>query len=88
VAIIQDDRFDATSSVTICPLTSHEVDAPLVRLPVRANEATGLDRASWLMVDKITTMPRENLQNRLGSISDADLLALGRSLVVFLGLAG
>jgi mRNA interferase MazF len=41
-----------------------------------------------MMVDKITTMPRENLRNRLGRISDADVLALGRSLVVFLGLAG
>jgi mRNA-degrading endonuclease toxin of MazEF toxin-antitoxin module len=40
------------------------------------------------MVDKITTMPRENLQDRLGSMSDTELLALGRALVVFLGLAG
>jgi mRNA interferase MazF len=88
VAIIQDDRFDATASVTICPLTTHAVDAPLLRLQIPANEATGLTRTSWLMVDKITTMPRENLQDRLGSMSDTELLALGRALVVFLGLAG
>ena len=88
VLIIQDDRFDATASVTVCPLASHEVNAPLVRLAVPANELTGVTTPSWMMVDKITTMPRENLGKYLGRISDADLLALGRSLVVFLGLAG
>lgn len=88
VAIVQDDRFDATASVTVCPLTTHEVDAPLVRLPVPANDTTGLATASWLMVDKITTMSRQNLHQRLGCLSDTDLLALGRSVVIFLGLAG
>jgi mRNA interferase MazF len=40
------------------------------------------------MVDKLTTMPRQNLRDRLGAISDTDLLAVGRAVVVFLGLAG
>ena len=31
VVIVQDDRFDATASVTICPLTTNLVEAPLVR---------------------------------------------------------
>lgn len=88
VVVIQDDRFDATASVTVCPLTTHEVEAPLVRLPVPADEVTGVCAPSWLMVDKITTMPRENLRDHLGQLADTDLLALGRSLVVFLGLAG
>ena len=32
--ILQDDAFDATGSITICPFTTHSVDAPLVRLPI------------------------------------------------------
>lgn len=88
VVIVQDDRFDATASVTICPLTTHQVDAPLVRVPLSADHATGLAKPSWLMVDKLTTMPRQNLRDRLGAISDTDLLAVGRAVVVFLGLAG
>jgi mRNA interferase MazF len=40
------------------------------------------------MVDKITTMPRANVRDRLGRLADADLVRLDRALVVFLGLAG
>jgi mRNA interferase MazF len=28
---LQDDAFEATASITICPVTTHVVDAPLVR---------------------------------------------------------
>ena len=31
--VVQDDRFDATESVTICPFTSTEVDAPCCGFP-------------------------------------------------------
>ena len=30
--ILQDDRFDGTDSVTVCPLTSIDVPAPLLRV--------------------------------------------------------
>lgn len=88
VVIIQDNRFDATGSIMVCPLTTSKVDAPLIRLPVSADDLTGLAVPSWLMVDKITAVPKTNLGERLGRLSDADLLALARSIVVFLGLAG
>lgn len=39
------------------------------------------------MVDKITTMPRSKLRERIGQVSDTDMVALSRRLVVFLGLA-
>jgi hypothetical protein len=39
------------------------VDAPLFRLPVEPSEPNGLDQLSFLMVDKVTTMPRGNLRD-------------------------
>ncbi len=33
--IVQDDRFDATASVTICVFTTDETEAPLFRLKLR-----------------------------------------------------
>jgi mRNA interferase MazF len=33
VVIIQDDRFDATGSVTVCAFTTDPTEAPLIRLP-------------------------------------------------------
>jgi len=87
VVIIQDDLFDATASVTVCAFTTDPTDAPLFRIPVEANEATGIRQASRLMVDKITTVSRSKLGDRVGRLSDDDMARLARSVVVFLGLA-
>lgn len=83
--IVQDDRFDATESVTICPFTSTEVDAPLLRVPVRADEDNGLDQDSFLMVDKITTVRRSSVGTVLGRLEATTLVELERRLLVFLG---
>lgn len=88
VVIVQDDRFDATASVTVCPLTTNPVEAPLTRIVVEPLPVTGLTQPSRLMVDKVTTMPRTNLRNRLGRLTEPDLVRLGRAMIVFLGLAG
>lgn len=87
VVIVQDDLFDATASVTVCALTTDPTDAPLVRIPVAADDTTGIREPSRLMVDKITTVPRSKLGERVGRLSDDDMTRLARSLVVFLGLA-
>jgi mRNA interferase MazF len=87
VVVIQDDRFDATASVTVCPLTTNPVDAPLTRIELEPSPLNGLDQPSRLMVDKITTVPRANLTEHLGRLPETDLVRLNRALIVFLGLA-
>jgi mRNA interferase MazF len=88
VVIVQDDRFGAIPSVTVCPFTSDPTDAPLIRLPIEASEANGLKARSRLMVDKLTTMSRGQVRARLGRLGDDDMLRLNRAIVVFLGPAG
>ena len=39
------------------------------------------------MVDKITTVPRSKLGERIGHLPEDDMARLARSIVVFLGLA-
>lgn len=87
VLVVQDDRFDVTDSITVCPLTSDPTDIPLLRIPVEPEQSTGLDQSSSIMVDKVTTMPRSKLGRQMGTTSDTDMLALSRALVVFLGIA-
>jgi len=87
VVIVQDDRFGSTASVTVCPLTTDPVEAPLVRITVEPTDTTGIEQPSQIMVDKITTMPRVNVRDHLGQLVDADLVRLDRALLVFLGLA-
>lgn len=88
VVIVQDDRFDATASVTVCPLTTNPVDAPLTRITIEPSASNGLERQSRIMIDKVTTMPRAGLGERLGRLHDDDLIRLNRALIVFHGLAG
>lgn len=88
VVIVQDDRFDGTSSITICAFTSDPTDAPLFRLVVEPGPGNGLDKLSRLMVDKVTTVPKAKLGRRLGRLSDADMVRMNRALLIFLGLAG
>ncbi|MGN6681399.1 MAG: type II toxin-antitoxin system PemK/MazF family toxin [Streptosporangiaceae bacterium] len=85
--IIQDDRFD-TDSVTVCPFTADPTEAPLFRLPVEPGMGNGLDAASRIMVDKLTTVRRAKLVEKVGALDDADIVRLNRALVVFLGIAG
>lgn len=85
--VIQDDRYDATDSVTVCPLTSTALPAPLLRMPVVADAVNGLDVDSEIMIDKPTTVRRSNVVRKVGNLTSAQLLETERLLMAFLGLA-
>jgi mRNA interferase MazF len=86
--IVQDERFDATDSITICAFTTDPTEAPIFRLAVEPNEHNGLRIPCRLMVDKITTVPKAKVGSRVGRLDDEDMVRLNRALLVFLGLAG
>lgn len=85
--IVQDDVFDATASITICAFTTDPAEAPLFRLPVEPSQRNGLRVSSKLMVDKITTVPKLKLGERIGRLDNEDVVRLNRAVMVFLGLA-
>jgi mRNA interferase MazF len=85
--IVQDDSFDGTNSITVCAFTTDDTDAPLFRLPVKPNERNGLHAACRLMVDKINTVPKTKVGERVGRLDDTDILRLNQAVLVFLGLA-
>lgn len=87
VVIIQDDRFDATDSITVCAFTSDGTEMPTFRLPVGPNHSNGLRVISWLMVDRISTVPRSSLRTRTGRLAEEDIIKLNRAILVFLGIA-
>lgn len=87
VVIVQDDRFDVTESITICAFTTREKDSPLFRLRIEPDGQNALNEPSSLMVDKITTVPKNRLGRRIGRIGDSDIVRLNRAMLVFLGIA-
>jgi mRNA interferase MazF len=88
VVIVQDDRFGGTASITLCAFTPDPTRAPLLRLRIEPSETNGLRETSSIMVDKVTTVSRDKLGERIGRLADEDVVRLNRALMLFLGLAG
>ena len=86
--VIQSDAFSETISRTVLPLTSTLVDAPLIRIDVAPTLENGLRAPSQVMVDKATTVPTDKLGPVFGTFDDGAMLAVNRSLALFLGIAG
>lgn len=85
--VIQSNLFAEHPSVTVLPLTSELVDAPLIRIRVEPTAENGLQRPSQIMVDKTSTLPRTKIGGPFGHIDDETMLAVVRALTVFLGFA-
>ncbi len=85
--VIQSDYFSAHGSVTVLPLTSTRVDAPLLRVTVQPDADNGLQAVSQVMVDKALTIRRERIGPTFGRLDADTLLQVERCLAVFLGIA-
>jgi mRNA interferase MazF len=85
--VIQSDLFSALPSVTVLPVTGELRDAPLYRISVEPAPKTGLRKPSQIMVDKPQTLLREKIGQVIGHLDDKTMLAVNRSLAVFLGIA-
>jgi mRNA interferase MazF len=88
VVVLQDDRFDSTDSITICPLTTDSTSALLFRVPIEPSADNGLRQPSSAMADKIASIPKTRMRMLVGRLEDDDVGRLNRAVLVFLGLAG
>ena len=84
--VIQSDLFDEHPSVTLLPITSELRATPLFRVPIQPSETNGLQKPSEVMVDKAQSVAREKIGDTFGHASAEDMLAVSRSLAVFLGV--
>ncbi len=85
--VVQSDAFNPThASVVVCPITSHLVDAPLFRLPLRPNVENGLEAPSEIMVDKMMAIKRARIAKVIGHLSEARMQAADRAIRAWLSL--
>lgn len=84
--ILQSEKFDATRSITICPLTGTGVEAVYARFAIAPSAANGLTAISHVMVDKISTVPKSKLGRRIGQLQPGDISSLNQNVALFLGL--
>lgn len=85
--VIQADQFDEHATVTVLPVTSSLVAAPLFRITVQPSAENGLQKPSQVMVDKAMTVKRDKLGPAVGCIHADAMLEVERCLAVFLGIA-
>lgn len=85
--VVQSDLLDEHPSITVLPVTSDLVNAPLFRLTLLPDAGNGLQRPSQVMVDKPQSVQRQRLGAVFGRADDEMMLAVNRALAVFLGLA-
>jgi mRNA interferase MazF len=86
--IVQADLFNEThASLTIVPVTSTLVDAPLFRVTVEPSPGNGLRSLSQLMVDKVTTVSRARITQTIGRLEDDLVLRMSRALALWVGIA-
>ena len=79
--VVQADLFNQVhASLTLCPITSECIDAPLFRVPLPPGARTGLVAASQVMVDKIVSVPRQAIGGTVGHCSDDEIDAVGDAL--------
>jgi mRNA interferase MazF len=85
--VIQANQFSDNASLTILPITSTLVDAPLLRITVHPSAENGLQKPSQIMVDKTLTVKRDKVGRPFGQLNADSLLEVERCLAVFLGIA-
>jgi len=85
--VIQADPFAETATVTVLLLSGTLVDTPLIHLDVEPTPENGLRKRSQVMADKAMTVRRERLGEPFGRLDSDTMLAVTRSLALFLGIA-
>lgn len=85
--VIQANQFNEHATVTILPVTSVIVAAPLLRITVQPSAENGLRQSSQVMVDKCMTVKQDKLGQAFGRIDVDAMVEVERCLAVFLGIA-
>lgn len=85
--VVQSNLFNQThSSTTVCPLTSHLIEASLFRISVIPSQQNGLNKPSQIMVDKISSIKTEKLGEKIGVLNVHQIQKLNEALKFWLDL--
>jgi mRNA interferase MazF len=85
--VIQSDTFDQTGTLTVLLISGTLVDAPLIRPTITPTPENGLRKPSQVMIDKAMSVKRDKIGASIGQLDSATMLAVNRSLTLFLGIA-
>ena len=73
-------------SIIVCRLTSDVQNLPFMRLRIEPDDNNGLKVASDIMADKVLTLRKADLSEKIGSINADQLSSLDELLFFWMGL--
>ena len=71
--VVQTDRLARLASVMVCPLTSELIAAAPVRVRIEPGRLNNLRPPSDVMVDKLSSVPRNAVSEAFGRLNIAEL---------------
>lgn len=80
VVIVQSDRHEAFDSVILCLFTTFDSSTIETRVLISASAENGLYKDSYVMTDKIVTVEKSMLGERIGRLSEEDMKAVSEQL--------
>ena len=87
--VVQGEAIDAEAydSVVVCLITGSSTRGGVCRVELAASSATGLERPSEVIVEKIAAIPRAQVGETIGRADEATLRQVDRALLLLLDLA-
>ena len=86
VVVVQNtDYIEGIESLTVCPLTT-VLSVASVRLRLKPNAETGLKELSDIEIDKVTTIRKNRVSAKIGTVSEKDQAKINYALRVWLDL--
>jgi len=86
--IVQNDlALIEPASVTLCPITTYVVEeSSHFRIPIDPNDANGLEIRSFIMSDKLITLPSHRLGPPIGQLDPETMKSLAVALRFWIDL--
>ncbi len=85
--VVQSDDVQGVGSTILCLLTSEKNDAVNTRIEVDPSKENGLEKTSYIMTDKIVSVRRESLGQKIGKLEKKHIALMNQSLKDVLGLS-
>lgn len=86
VVVQSDELGEATTTVLVCPITSHLTDRLPIRPAIEPQAENGLRLRSQIMTDKLVAVPRGRVRGVIGALNSEASGRLDTALLTLLGL--
>ena len=85
--VIQSDLFNQShASAVLCPISSDLTGLAIFRVKLLAARVSGLRTDSEVMVDKMATVDRDRIRQRIGRLTESQMEQVNAALRIWLDL--